>query len=53
MKNTAILVIIVFFLAVSIGQAQLTFTDNTTAAAVGDGGAGQGIAFGDYNNDGF
>jgi len=53
MQNRAILSITVLFLLVSIGQAQLTFTDNTTAAGVGDGGAGQGIAFGDYNNDGY
>ena len=39
-------------LLVSSGIAQLTFMENSVAAGVDDGGAGQGIAFGDYNHDG-
>ena len=53
MKNAAILSITMLFLSVSVGQAQLAFTDNSVAAGVNYSGNGGGVSFGDYNNDGF
>lgn len=51
-KSIIILISLLCTLLVSSGFAQLTFTENSVAAGVDDGGAGQGISFGDYNNDG-
>ena len=53
MKRILSLLSLLFTLLVSSGLTQPTFTENSAAAGVNDGGAGQGIAFADYNNDGY
>ena len=53
MKRIISLISLLCTLLVSSGFAQLTFMENSVAAGVDDGGTGQGIAFADYNNDGF
>lgn len=53
MKRILSFISVLCTLLVSSGFAQLTFTENSVAAGVNDDGFGQGIAFADYNKDGF